>query len=230
MHFVYKLGSRYLRKTSMHMRASQFARFPPPTGHVVFFGDSITEGGLWDEWFPDAAPVNRGIGGNTVADLLGRLDTAIDRPAAVFLLIGTNDLGLGETVAEVAAGMRELAARIRERAPEAPLFIQSVRPRKAGFADRIRRLNTRYRDIAADADAEYIDLWPALADADGALRAEYTRDKLHLGGAGYAAWADVLRPYVDHFVVGVRSAQSPTTGNPARVPRPTPATERKGTP
>lgn len=202
MHLVYKLGSNYMRRTSMHMRASQFAQFPRPTGRVVFFGDSITEGGLWDEWFPKAAPANRGIGGNTIADLLGRLDTAIDRPAAVFLLIGTNDLGLGHGVPKVAGEMRALVSRIRERGSGAPLFVQSVMPRQAKFADRIRQLNSRYREIAADAEAEYIDLWPALADANGALRAEYTRDKLHLGGAGYAAWVDVLRPYVARFPVG----------------------------
>jgi lysophospholipase L1-like esterase len=199
MQFLHRLGRKYLLRTSMHMRTSQFAQFPAPIGRVVFFGDSITEGGLWEEWFPRAAPVNRGVGGNTIEDLLRRLDTAIDRPAAVFLLIGTNDLGLGYSVERVADEMRVLVARIRERAPDAPLFVQSVMPRQAKFADRIRQLNARYQDIAEDAGAEYIDLWPALAGPDGALRAEYTRDRLHLGGRGYAAWADVLRPCIELF-------------------------------
>lgn len=199
MNLVYKLGRRYMLRTSMHMRASQFAQLPPATGRVVFFGDSITEGGLWDEWFPSTALINRGIGGNTIEDLRARIDSAIDNPAAVFLLVGTNDLGLGHRVERVADEMRGLVALIRERAPETNLFIQSVMPRQAKFADRIRHLNAVNQDIAAGAGAEYIDLWPALADTEGALRAEYTRDKLHLGGAGYAAWVEVLRPHVERF-------------------------------
>ncbi|MGW5107428.1 GDSL-type esterase/lipase family protein [Nocardia sp. NPDC004123] len=193
---IYKLGRRYMLRTSIAMRASQFAELPAPTGRVVFFGDSITEGGLWDEWFPQVRPVNRGIGGNTVDDLRARLDTAIDAPAAVFLLVGTNDLGLGQTPGQVAENLRGLVAEIRDRAPHAPLFVQSVMPRRVKFAERIRELNSVAADIAAQADAVYIDLWPALADADGALRQEFTRDGLHLSGAGYAAWIEVLRPRI----------------------------------
>ncbi|MFE3030016.1 GDSL-type esterase/lipase family protein, partial [Nocardia tengchongensis] len=129
-------------------------------------------------------------------DLRARLDTAIDAPAAIFLLIGTNDLGLGETPGRVAEKLRRLVEEIRERAPHAPLHLQSVMPRKAKFAERIRELNAAAWQIAAEADAAYIDLWPALADSNGALRPEFTRDGLHLSGEGYAAWIDVLRPHV----------------------------------
>ncbi|MFE5286221.1 GDSL-type esterase/lipase family protein [Nocardia sp. NPDC056611] len=193
---IYRAGRRYMLRTSIAMRASQFEQLPAPTGRVVFFGDSITEGGLWDEWFPQVRPVNRGIGGNTVDDLRARLDTAIDAPEAIFLLIGTNDLGLGQTPGQVGENLRRLVEEIRERAPHTPLHVQSVMPRRAKFAERIRELNSAAWQIAAEADAWYIDLWPALADSNGALRPEFTRDGLHLSGAGYAAWVEVLRPHV----------------------------------
>ncbi|MGW4533195.1 GDSL-type esterase/lipase family protein [Nocardia sp. NPDC004340] len=193
---IYRLGRRYMLRTSIAMRASQFAELPAPTGRVVFFGDSITEGGLWDEWFPEVAPVNRGIGGNTVDDLRARIDTAINAPSAIFLLIGTNDLGLGQSPAQVAENLRRLVEEIRDRAPHVPLYIQSVMPRKAKFAARIRELNAAAWQTAALADATYIDLWPTLADSNGALRPEFTRDGLHLSGAGYAAWIEVLKPHL----------------------------------
>ncbi|MFE3257952.1 GDSL-type esterase/lipase family protein [Nocardia sp. NPDC059091] len=193
---TYRLGRGYMLRTSIAMRASQFALLPTPAGRVVFFGDSITEGGLWDEWFPQVRPINRGISGNTIDDLRARLDTAIDAPAAVFLLIGTNDLSLGRSPGRVGENLRELVTEIRECAPHAPLHVQSVMPRKAKFADRIHTLNAAVWKVAAEADAAYIDLWPALADANGALRPEFTRDGLHLSGAGYAAWIEVLRPHV----------------------------------
>lgn len=191
----------------MTMRATQFERLPPAPGQVVFFGDSITEGGLWHEWFPGLPLVNRGIGGNTVDDLIARMDTAIADPAAIFLLVGTNDLdtsGVMEpmfarpqlSVDEIAERKAALVAAIRERAPQAPLFLQSVMPRQKELAEMLRTLNAHYRRIAQGADAVYIDLWPALADEFGRLRPEYTLDELHLTGAGYAAWVDVLRPFV----------------------------------
>jgi lysophospholipase L1-like esterase len=67
-------------------------------------------------------------------------------------------------------------------------------PRSTRFADRIQRLNDRFEQIAADTDAVYVNLWPALADAAHELREEFTRDHLHLTVAGYKAWVEVLRP------------------------------------
>ena len=42
----------------------------------------------------------------------------------------------------------------------------------------------------------YLDLWPALATTEGALKPEMTDDSLHLNGNGYRAWVDVLRPII----------------------------------
>lgn len=164
----------------------------------------ITEGGLWHEWFPGLPLVNRGIGGNAVDDVLARVDTAVADPAAVFLLVGTNDLDVSgvmenlfsrnRTIDEIAGLMRQLVAAIRERAPYAQLFVQSVMPRQAELADLIQAVNSHYQRIAHDAGAAYIDLWPALADASGGLRPGYTLDDLHLTGAGYDAWVKALRP------------------------------------
>jgi lysophospholipase L1-like esterase len=42
--------------------------------------------------------------------------------------------------------------------------------------------------------ATNVDLWPALSDGRGGLRAEFTPDKLHLNGLGYAEWVDTLSP------------------------------------
>jgi lysophospholipase L1-like esterase len=49
-------------------------------------------------------------------------------------------------------------------------------------------------ELAERRGAQYVDLWPALADATGALRKEFTPDNLHLLPAGYRAWSGVLRP------------------------------------
>jgi lysophospholipase L1-like esterase len=183
---------------AQRMRASQFAALTPAPGQIVLLGDSITEQGLWQEWFSGQPVLNRGISGETSADLLRRLDTAIHEPAAVFVLIGTNDLSAGISLAEIVRNVRVLLDEIERRAPGTPVVVQSVMPRTARFRDDIRLLNGAYRALvdAAPAHVQYLDIWPALADEQGLLRSAFTEDGLHLGGAGYAAWVDVLQPHV----------------------------------
>ncbi|WP_081624167.1 GDSL-type esterase/lipase family protein [Arthrobacter sp. 135MFCol5.1] len=176
------------------MRRSQFEVLPVPPRRLVFLGDSITEGGQWDEWFPELPTLNRGINGDNVQGVATRLDTAINDPLAISLLIGTNDLGGGKRKPEhIAASIQALARDIRKRAPEAIFLINSVMPRSRKYSRDVRALNVRLREIADMEGAVFVDLWPALADADGALRKEFTADALHLNGAGYAAWVEVLR-------------------------------------
>lgn len=196
-------GSKLLGP-GQRMRASQFALLGAPPGHVVFLGDSITQGGLWQEWFAGAPVLNRGIDGETSADLLRRVDSAVLDPLAVFLLIGTNDLTSGVPLQQIIENVGVLLAEIQRRAPGTPVVVQSVMPRTPRFRDDLRLLNRGYRHLVdrSGDHVEYLDLWPALADSDGDLRAEYTEDRLHLNGRGYAAWVDVLRPRVDALLVG----------------------------
>jgi len=60
---------------------------------IVFLGDSLTSACEWHELFGNNLTIlNRGIGGDTSAGVLKRIPTvAVLRPAAVFLMIGTND-------------------------------------------------------------------------------------------------------------------------------------------
>lgn len=174
----------------------RFVGLPLPAANVVFLGDSITEAGNWPEWFPRYPVLNRGISGDTLEGVRARLATAIHRPAAISLLIGTNDLnGQGRTakVAGIAAQFADLVAEIRALAPGAPLIVNSVMPRTRRWARRIHELNSRYAEIAGDS---YLDLWPALADGN-ALRKSCTGDGLHLNAQGYRAWVEVLRPRLE---------------------------------
>ena len=193
---------RGLVKVTQQARRSQFDALPIASDRVLFLGDSITEQGMWDEWFPELLTLNRGVGGETVAQVMARLETSIIAPRAISLLIGTNDLGgLGKSrrVETIAPQMQELITAIRKRAPNAPLIINSVIPRSAYFADRIVDLNTHYRHIAAEADATYVDIWSAMADAKGVIRPELTGDGIHLNGAGYKVWTDLLRPLLKDY-------------------------------
>lgn len=183
---------------SRAMKASHFEQLERRGGEIVFLGDSITEGGQWHEWFPDLAVANRGIGGDTTTGVLKRLHTAAaGPPSAVFLLIGTNDLSLQYPTEEIAANVDRIVTAIRADGLDTQIILQSVMPRKAERREHIQELNDRYRQIAHAHGIRFLDLWPALADEDGALNRAFTSDDLHLNGAGYRAWINLLRPVVE---------------------------------
>lgn len=182
------------------MRLLQFREIDPVPGSVLFLGDSITEGGLWSEWFSDVRSYNRGIGGDTIDGVASRLDSALRSPALVSLLIGTNDLSswhdVGDTD-EIAVAFADLVSRIRTNAPEAVLLINAVMPRTSDLAPSIQRLNESYRDIAAQFGATFVDTWTPLAEADGTIRSDCSLDALHLSGEGYRRWVEILRPHIE---------------------------------
>ncbi len=192
------VGSGFVEKMEFK-RAQLFKALPSPTGKVVLFGDSITEGGFWSGWLPGMPTANRGIGGDTIAQLTARVDTAIDSPRVVSVLVGTNDLVRSDDkdADSIAGRFRELIAQIRSRDADVPLLINSVMPRGAKYIDTITTINGHYREIAQEFGADYLDLWPTLATPARTLRKEFTPDGLHLNGEGYRAWASVLRPAIE---------------------------------
>ena len=60
--------SDFMERRMDAIEASQVDR-----ADIVFLGDSITHEGAWDEYFPDHIAVNRGIGGDTVEQVIERL-------------------------------------------------------------------------------------------------------------------------------------------------------------
>ena len=65
------------------------------SGGIVFLGDSITEFLNVDEFLPSYHIIKRGIAGDTTSGVLRRLGEVIAlKPRKLFLLIGTNDIGI----------------------------------------------------------------------------------------------------------------------------------------
>lgn len=208
MAFYHVLAYRFLGRfivRQQNMRISQFEVLPKPAADVVFLGDSITEYGLWNEWFPRHRVINRGIAGDTSGGVLSRVGAAVGTQRTVSLLIGTNDLALGVSESRIAANVAGIVAAIRAADPGSKILLNSVMPRTRAYQDRIGALNRRLALLAtaeatqsaqAAGGTRFLDLWPALAAADGGIRPEFSADRLHLNGAGYAAWVEVLREHI----------------------------------
>ena len=182
---------------------SRFEALPPVTRGVVFLGDSLTHGGEWAEMFGDATVLNRGIPGETTRGVLARLaGITVGAPAKVFLMVGVNDLEMGESISQILATYGQILVAIKAATPATAVFVQSALPVRAALisgpirnAD-IRALNRGLETVAAEHQVRYVDVGSGLTDGSGELDARYTIDGIHLTGQGYAAWKATIEPLV----------------------------------
>ena len=178
-------------------RSASAAGSAATAGPVVFLGDSLTEAGRWDQYFPDLEVVNAGRAGDTTADVQDRLDAVIEqRPSVVVLMVGTNDFGLRATVEQVVRGTENILWTLHHELPDTRVVVVSVLPRERERAEWIRQVNIHVRQFAPSVKAEFVDLWPVFAEEDGELSPRFTSDRLHVNEDGYSAWAEALRPHL----------------------------------
>lgn len=187
-------------------RTSLFELLPIRDGDIVFLGNSITDGGEFTELFDMPNIKNRGIRGDVITGVEKRLGQVTSgHPAKIFLLIGINDVSHGHSATELARRYERLVKRIRSESPGTELYLQSVMPvnnaphrykNLIGKEQVIKDLNIKIKEIAEANSAQYVDLWPALANKDGELPMAYTNDGLHLNGRGYRVWSDAIRSLV----------------------------------
>ncbi|HZK59767.1 MAG TPA: GDSL-type esterase/lipase family protein [Cryobacterium sp.] len=165
---------------------------------IVFAGDGLTSGGRWDEWFPDYQVHNMGVNGDTTDETIAKIDdiVALD-PDAVVLQIGTNDLGWRRSDEYVVRNIETILVTLRKRLPQARILVQSLLPRESDFADTIRSINRHLWQFAPTQHAQFLDLWPAMAQPNGELIPAYTTDHLHLTEEGYTAWLSELKPALE---------------------------------
>jgi lysophospholipase L1-like esterase len=185
---------RYRRSYAHHVAA--FKQHPVQPGDLVFLGDSITQGAPWETWFPDRPVHNQGISGDKTEGVLKRLELALGHPAALFLMIGTNDVGDGQPTQRTVNTVERIVATVRERCPDTELYLQSVLPRSPTLAAAIRAVNAGLAEMCPRLGAIYLDFFAAFADEEGVIRPEYSSDELHLTPAGYEVWHRVLPPLV----------------------------------
>lgn len=191
-------------KAYYYHRKEHFETLPDTSGEIIFLGNSITDGAEWSELFGgDPRIKNRGIGGDDTDGVLERLDEVTSsKPAKVFIMIGTNDLAYGKSVDHVADNHKKIIAAIREASPSTRIYMQSVLP--VDDAVHVTRpnasmleINRRLKAYCGEAGVTYIDLVPVFSDNKGKLSKAYSIDGLHLNGAGYRKWVEVIKTLVD---------------------------------
>lgn len=170
-------------------------------GAVVFLGDSITHGwGSLEKDFAGLKVVNRGIGGDVTRGIRFRLkeDVLDVHPAAVVILIGTNDLGLGGNPEDAAANIEAILHDLRAANPRMPIILCKVMPRAiepGRFPEKIQALNRSLETMAAkDARISLCDTWSIFANEQGGAKKDEFPDLLHPNAIGYGKWTAALKP------------------------------------
>jgi len=169
---------------------------------IVMLGDSITEGAPWAELTGCPYLAERGIGGDTTAKVLARLDDVLKlKPRAVFLMIGVNDISLGVPNETTVANLKAILDRLKGT----HVVAAYVLPVAASYGKRqinsaISALNETIAGLVTGrADTTVLDLRPQLRGPDGYLREDLSYDGLHINPKAYAVWRDAIAPYVAEY-------------------------------
>jgi lysophospholipase L1-like esterase len=172
-------------------------------GAVVFLGDSITQG--WGDEiggaFGKLKVANRGISGDTTRGVLIRLkeDVLAVKPAAVVLLIGTNDLAEKVEPETIAGNVKLILAELKKHDAKMPIVLCQVMPSSATkegrTAEKIKQLNSLYAAaVKGDPQVTFIETYTLFANKEGDAKKEEFPDLLHPNKEGYIKWAAAVRP------------------------------------
>ncbi len=170
---------------------------------VCFLGDSITQGWpgeLLKQYFGKYRPANFGIGGDRAENVLFRLQNGEledTTPKVVVVLLGINNLAMGNTPGEAALGVALVLRKLRTKVPKAKILLLGVFPtRKADDDARVRKVNDYLAKMDDGKIIRYLNINARFMGKDGKLRHDLFRDAVHLSRNGYVIWGESTRAAV----------------------------------
>ncbi len=181
------------------------AQRPPGPAPILFVGSSSIR--FWDlnALFPDLVTLNHGFGGSELVDALYYADRIViaQRPRAIVLYSGDNDLAHGKSVDRVVNDFRRFVAYVHQHLPDCPIVILSIKPSPLRWHHwaSMQATNLQLVEICrSDPRLEYVDLATPLLGADGRPNGMcYQFDRLHLNDRGYRLWTHELEPTLQQF-------------------------------
>ena len=174
---------------------------------IVFLGDSITQGwqpNLFQQFYGHRGALNLGISGDVTQSVLWRLENGHWpsglQPEAIVLLIGTNNIGLGNRPEDVAVGVGQIIQRLQQLAPRAKIVLVGVLPRGIYANDPMRqpiaRLNQMIAECGDNRRVIYSEPGQLMLDGQGVLHSWIAHDWLHLTVTGYAILSTAIEGHL----------------------------------
>lgn len=196
-----------------HAANEALRKLPADPKRVVFMGDSITDAWPLADAFPGRPYVNRGISGQTTAQMLVRMhpDVIDLQPAAMVLLAGTNDIAANngpqtfDMIRQNVMAMVELAQAHHIRVVLCALTPISGKQSQHRPPTDILKLNAWLKDYAAKNSIAYVDYHSAVVDAQGEFRSGYSADGLHPNARGYQLMKTAVSKALDDAVMSKKA-------------------------
>ncbi|MCY3773114.1 MAG: arylesterase [Gemmatimonadetes bacterium] len=184
-----------------------------PHRTVLFYGNSLTTGfGIDpDKAYPQLIQekidglgwsvrvINGGVGGETSAGGLSRIDWVLQNRVDVFVLeLGGNDGLRGVDPRTTRRNLRAIIRRVRDRYPEAKIILAGMQaPPNMG-----QRFVTEFREMyPALAESERVSLIPFILEGVGGIPELNLPDGIHPTAEGHAIMAEnvwkVLKPVLE---------------------------------
>ena len=190
-----------LPKTQNSSRVELFNYFSP-NFDVVMIGDSITRSAEWNEIFPSVKIANRGINGDTISDILARLDSVLSvQPQRALLMVGINDIYRGIPVNDIVRDYKIVVSILVQNDIE--VIVQSTLECTIGSGGcgskqitAVRNLNDRLQKYTNEIDLRYIDINKGLSSKETGLLPKYSYDGVHLSAEGYFVWAKQIEEVI----------------------------------
>ena len=185
------LDPYYLHKKSQFEMLEQNDKYK-----TVMIGDSITDGGLWNELLNNDLIQNRGIAGDTTDGVLDRLNSVNKNLKQAFIMIGINDFFQEKSVDYVFSNYLKIIENLQQKGIkvyiQSTLFVGESKPAK--YNEKVEALNEKLKNYAKENNLIFIDLNKQLAP-NKTLKNEFSYDELHLNGKAYKIWTETIKKY-----------------------------------
>ncbi len=168
---------------------------------IAFFGNSITRGSDFQQFFPDKKIINLGYSGDNMTGMLRRVPMIqAANPSKVFIMAGTNDL-VHISLDEYKERYTKLLQTIKDSLPNSKIYIESVLPSNhemGSYASntKVQQANKIAEGLASSFNGQFINLYDLYANENNELPKDMTRDGVHLYPEHYDKWAEKIKPYV----------------------------------
>lgn len=161
----------------------------------LFLGDSITDSLSFYEFIGESNVIAKfGLTCKGAKDMVDKI--AAKNPSNIFIMFGMNDILTGEDSKQFANSYVELIDSIKERLPDATIYVQSILPVDLKVKNKkplltnenINEFNQSLMDMAEDEGIEYLSIREILEQNDDLLEP----DGIHVKYKFYKLWLDYL--------------------------------------
>ncbi|QJW97724.1 GDSL-type esterase/lipase family protein [Frigoriglobus tundricola] len=175
---------------------------------VLFLGDSITDflqndagGPVWDEYYAPLGAMDFGVAAVRTAHVLWQVESgqvAVAAPKVVVLLIGSNNLGLGQDPTEVAAGIAKIVYELGVQVPDTRVLLLGLLPRGFSATDPFRAQIAEVNSMISYLDdgyrVNYMDIGWLFPSPDGSISPDVMSDGAHPTLWGYQLYTSLVLP------------------------------------